>query len=121
MNPSRWLSVGLLALCVLRGSGQVTVGTPPMGTFTSDFDKVDLANLNNHFEIPVFSRAGRGTPFSYAIAYDSSIWYPVQSGSTKVWANVSDWGWHANTDAEAGYLSYIQSFDTCNYRFSNWV
>ena len=41
------------------------------------------ANLDVHFSIPVFSRPGKGIPFSYSLGYDSLVWYPVTSGSTQ--------------------------------------
>ena len=57
------------------------------------FDTVNLGNLNVHFAIPVFNKAGRGTPFSYSWGYDSSVWYPVTSNGVTSWVHLSNWGW----------------------------
>src|SRR5437016_4144659 len=74
---------------------QVDTGTPPYQSFGGGPDVINLGNLNVHYSIPVFSRAGRGTPFSYALAYDSSVWVP---GS--VWTPASS-TWGLNRDIAA--------------------
>jgi RHS repeat-associated protein len=95
-------------------SGQVATGFPPYGSFGGGpFDTVNNANLNVHFGIPIFSRAGRGIPFSYILSYDSSVWSPVNSAGGAVWTPVgqtstmtTNWGWRGVTEAQAGYISY---------------
>src|SRR5580658_8609493 len=80
---------------------QPATGLPPFGSFSGGpFDTVNNANLNVHFEVPVFSRAGRGQSFSYSLGYDSSVWYPVTSGSTTVWTPVTNWGWTGITQVQ---------------------
>ncbi len=70
-------------------SGQVAGGTPGFGSYGGGpFDIVNLANLNVHLPITVFSKAGRGMPFNYTLGYDSSIWYPVGSSGNQSWRNV---------------------------------
>src|SRR5216683_4014198 len=56
-----------------------TKGIPPFQSFGGGPDVINLGNLNVHYSFPVFSRAGRGIPFSYALAYDSSVWTPAGS------------------------------------------
>ncbi len=68
----------MVALAALSNA-QVTTGVPPFRSFGGGPDVVNLGNLNVHYTIPVFSRAGRGIPFSYALAYDSSVWIPAGS------------------------------------------
>ena len=49
-------------------TSQPVTGLPPFGSFSGGpFDTVNNANLNVHFEVPVFSRAGRGLSFSYSL------------------------------------------------------
>jgi YD repeat-containing protein len=83
----------LLLLVALPSAAQVQTGTPPFGSFGGGPDIINLANLNAHLNIPVLSKAGRGLPFNFYLTYDSSVWYPVTSGSTKFWEPVTNWGW----------------------------
>jgi hypothetical protein len=86
-------------------AGQVTTGTPPFGSFGGGPDVVNLANLNAHITVPVFSRAGRGIPFNYSLQYDTSIWYPVGSSGNQTWTAVLNWGLLAQTAGTTGSLS----------------
>ena len=82
---------------------QPVTGIPPLSSVSGGpFDTVDLANLNVHFSIPVFSRPGKGMPFSYNLSYDSLIWVPVASGSLTTWTPVSNWGWRSMTKLPSG-------------------
>ena len=104
----------LLVLCLLAVApslthAQVTTGTPRFGSFGGGPDVVNLANLNSHLDIPVVNKAGRGTNFTYDLNYDSSVWYPVTSGSTVSWQPVPNWGWRGVTEVETGYISYHAS------------
>lgn len=94
----------LLFLTALPASAQVATGTPPFGFYAGGPDIVNLGNLNDHIAIPVLSKRGRGLDFNFALVYDSSVWSPVTSGSTKVWQPVANWGW---TPITVGYASYI--------------
>lgn len=83
-----------------RTSGQVQTGVPPFESFGGGPDVINLGNLNVHYSIPVFSRAGRGLPFSYALAYDSSVWQP----SGGVWS-VSGGGLTRDVPASVGVVN----------------
>jgi hypothetical protein len=96
----------LASLLPLPAWAQVTTGTPPFGSFGGGPDVINLGNLNVHWAIPVLYKPGRGTNFTYDLSYDSSVWYPVTSGSTTTWQPVYNWGWRANTEVTTGYLSY---------------
>ncbi len=122
----------ILALMTGIGSAQtslVSTGTPPFGSFGGGpFDTVNLGNLNVHFAIPVLHKAGRGTPFTYDLSYDSSIWIPVTSSGTTQWQPVLNWGWRGQTEARTGYVSHSMTGPTtiCNgtgvlVTFSNWA
>ena len=96
-----------ISLLVQSASAQVATGIPPFASATaSTFDTVDNANVNVHFGIPIFSRAGRGMPFSYVLSFDSSVWSPVSSSGSYAWTPVQNWGWRGVTEASVGYLSY---------------
>jgi RHS repeat-associated protein len=86
-------------------SAQVTTGTPPFGSFGGGPDVINLANLNSHIAIPVLHKPGRGLNFTYDLSYDTSVWYPVTSGSTTTWQPAGNWGWRGITEAETGIVS----------------
>ncbi len=88
------LLVGLFSVSAGLASAQVTTGTPPFGSFGGGpVDTINLANLNAHISIPVFSKAGRGIPFNYNISYDTSIWTPVGTSGSQTWAPTGAFGW----------------------------
>jgi len=87
-------------------SAQVQPGTPPLGSFGGGPDIINLGNNNAHWSISVLHKPGRGTNFTYDLGYDSSVWYPVTSGSTTTWTPVTNWGWRGVTQMATGYISY---------------
>ena len=117
MRESRILCVpGLMILflvCCAPAYSQVPTGTPPFGSFGGGPDVINLSNLNAHLSVPVFNKAGRGTPFFYNLTYDSSIWYPLTSGSTTTWQPVNYWGWGIQTAVATGYVSYSTTSGVC--------
>jgi len=132
------LAILVLALSAGAASAQVATGTPPFGSFSGGPDVINLANLNAHFSVPVFHKPGRGMAFSLDLGYDTSVWYPVTSGTTTSWQPVSNWGWTGSTQAAAGYLSSSETTVQCGhweysgvygwyvvdgykYDYSNWV
>jgi RHS repeat-associated protein len=125
----------LLALTSVHMLAQVQTGTPPFGSFGGGPDVINLANLNSHIAIPVLHKAGRGTNFTYDLSYDSSVWYPVTSGSSTAWTPVNNWGWTGTTAVLTGYATYKTLNTSCKYfdsglnrwiteyyaQYSNWV
>lgn len=123
------LSFLFLLICAGTGVAQVPTGTPPFGSFTGSPDIIDEANLNVRFNIPIESKAGRGIPFSWTLAYDSSIWTPrVQS----TWYPSPTWGWAPRS--WGGDYNYAQTQvccpgQNCNLggngsyynKYSNWT
>jgi hypothetical protein len=106
MRLHRWFTTFIFIIGTGIASGQVATGTPPFGSFGGGpFDTVNLGNLNVNFVVPVFSKAGRGTAFSYSLSYDSSVWYPATSNGITSWANQSNWGWTVNSPALGGSVS----------------
>ena len=82
-------------------------GLPELGSFGGGpFDTVNLANLNSHFEIPIFAKSGAGLSFHYTLSYDSLVWAPITSGSTTTWTPMANWGWRAQTEIATGYITY---------------
>lgn len=109
----RLLVVSIILLPCLADS-QVT-GTPPLSTSSGGpFDSVDLANLDVHLTIPVFSRAGKGIPFVYNLVYDSLVWSPKNSNGQQAWTPFSNWGWSPQTTAATGYLTNATQYKTCH-------
>jgi RHS repeat-associated protein len=93
---------------------QPATGFPPFGSFSGGGgDAVDNANLDVHLSVPVISKAGRGVPFAYSLSFDSSVWVPVTSGSSKAWAPVSNWGWSPVTSADTGWFTYTTLQEQC--------
>jgi RHS repeat-associated protein len=86
----------VLTFSAAVANAQVITGTPPYASFGGGPETINLANLNAHFNIPVLSKAGRGIPFNFYLTYDTAIWYPATSGSTKAWTPVSNYGWAAS-------------------------
>ncbi|MGA2300808.1 MAG: RHS repeat-associated core domain-containing protein [Candidatus Acidiferrum sp.] len=117
----------LFTLAAVQLHAQVTTGTAPFGSFGGGPDTINLANLNSHITIPVLHKAGRGTNFTYDLSYDSSVWYPVTSGTSTVWTPVLDWGWRGQTEIATGYISFsitntFVRFPVCNITtYSNFV
>ncbi|MGA8221584.1 MAG: hypothetical protein WB780_08005 [Candidatus Acidiferrales bacterium] len=116
MRPTLFWFLFVLSLGAASAFGQVATGTPPFGSYGGGPDVLNLANLNAHFTLPVLNKAGRGMPFTYNLAYDTSVWTPVVSGSTMIWQPASNWGWGAVTQVAMGYLTNHQTVsDYCGY------
>ena len=95
------------------GYGQNTVapGTPAFGSFDGGPDILNLGNLNVHWNFPILTKAGRGTPFVYNIPYDSTIWTPVTTTGSPVWTPpyTGGFGWPVfanNSAVPAGGAGY---------------
>ncbi len=113
MKPLRtmFFVVGLLTLSTASLSAQVATGMPVLGTFSNNTgpETIDLANLNVHLTIPMLNKAGRGTNFRYNVSYDSSVWYPVTSGSSVSWQPASAlWGWTSDTSLASGWVGIAE-------------
>jgi RHS repeat-associated protein len=100
---------------------QLTTGLPPFGSFSGGpIDTINLSNLNVHFAFPVFTRGGRGLPFSYSLTYDSSIWNITGTLGAEVWYPNSPyggvtglWGWGQQAQPSAGSVAYSHSVKRC--------
>ncbi len=91
-----FLLLGITLMLVGMAESQVDIGTPRFSDLGGGpFDRVNLGNLNVHFVVPILQKAGRGLSFNYNLTYDSSIWQPVTSGSSKSWVRLTSntWGW----------------------------
>jgi RHS repeat-associated protein len=95
--------------------GQVSTGTPPMGSFSSGPDVTNLGNLNFHLRAPIFAKPGRQVSFAYFMGFDSSIWTPVTVNGATSWQPDAYWGWHAETTAATtGFVTYSHQGGHCN-------
>jgi RHS repeat-associated protein len=118
MKAHSTLGCGILLAVFVTGiaSAQVATGTPAFGSFGGGpFDTVNLGNLNVHFSIPVLHKAGRGTPFTYDLSYDSSIWIQGSSNGVIQWQPAQSWGWRGVTEVATGYMSEGVSVVVCSY------
>jgi RHS repeat-associated protein len=123
------LPIIMVLICCSPCRGQVATGTPPFGSFISGPDIINLANLNSHISVPIINKAGRGMPLAYDMSYDTSIWYPLTSGGTKLWRPVINFGWRGQTEAALGYISFSGTLTTCDvnnergeqFVYTNWV
>ena len=102
-----WLATIVLCLALEPISiSQVATGMPQFNSLGGGpFDRVNLGNLNVHFTIPIINKGGRGTPFTYNLAYDSSIWVPVTVSGNLVWQPTPNWGWQGQTEVSLGYIT----------------
>jgi RHS repeat-associated protein len=100
----------LLAFTPFYLRAQAVTGTPPFGSFAGGPDIINLANLNAHLNIPVLSKPGRGMSFSYDLAYDSSVWYPLAA----TWQPAFNWGWIAQTAITTGFITYARTNIPCD-------
>jgi RHS repeat-associated protein len=97
----------------------VTTGLPPFGSFSGGPDIVNNASLNDHIEIPVVAKAGRGLPFYYILTYDSSVWSPINASGTNTWTPVGGWGWGTISQPEVGFATYSWSQGVCTDLLGN--
>ena len=120
------LRLRLLACFVLAcmfsivGYGQVQTGTPAFGTFSSNGpDAINIGNLNVLWNIPVLSKPQRGgQAFTYNLAYNSSVWYPVTSGSSTSWQPVDQWGWSGLSLSGPTYVTYTATNNIINCAYN---
>ena len=110
----------ILITFVPYSASQVATGVAPFNSYGGGpFDAVNLGNLNVHFSIPVFHKAGRGTPFAYDLNYDSSTYRPVVSNGTTQWQPVTSigniasyWGWQGLGPVFSPYVTYKMTFNS---------
>lgn len=98
----------MVPLCPMAATSQVTTGIYDFGAFDSkDFDTINIGNLNSHFEIPVFSKPGRGgLNFSHSLVYDSAVWTLLGESGSQFWHPMPQWGWGADAGSMTGNLSF---------------
>lgn len=109
---SRFTQFCIFIVFLITGiaQSQVNIGTPPFSSLGGGpFDTVNLGSLNTHFAIPVLQKAGRGLSFNYNLSYDSSIWQPITSGTTKSWAPVTNTSWGWTSSMRGGGQAFAQS------------
>ena len=71
------LFVAMVGMFPAMAFSQVDTGFPPFSSITGGPDHINLSNLNIHWEFPIVSKAGRGLPFDYAIAFDNFLLDPA--------------------------------------------
>ncbi len=128
LNLKRFMLIALFGFCsALTTWAQVETGTPPFESFGGGpFDVINLGNLNVHFGVNIVAKPGRGLPFTYTLAYDSSVFNPAPVNGVQTWLPVTNWGWVGQTQAATGYISYFTAAAKCAvYHYPNptvtWV
>lgn len=118
LRVCKYLAVGILCAIIVNSSfGQAALGTQKFGSFGGGpFDKLNLGNLNTHFDIPAFHKAGRGLPFNFDLSYDSTFWQPVVSGSTTLWNPMTTGGWSGSA-VSVGSLAFTYTTDGATYAY----
>src|ERR1019366_1283500 len=86
------LLVALFAIPLVQSQSVPTNGTPNFTGYSGGPDVINDANLNIHYTIPVFSRAGAGLPFSLSLPVDNGAWY-------------------LNVKTQNGYIDYYWNYD----------
>ncbi len=109
----------LLAFTSISMGQNVGAGQYDLGSYDNKgFDTINLGNLNQHFEIPIVKKKGRGQDFNYSIIYDGLIWStkPTPGGGTSTWIVDPTFGFHGQLNGGiTGYYTYSQSPDhTCS-------
>ena len=103
-------AIALLASASAFGDEIQRGASPPFGSMSAGvFDKVNNANLNVHFAIPVLVKAGRGLPLNYLLTYDNMVW----RYNNNVWNPVTQWGWRGITETLLGVVTYDQTQGSC--------
>lgn len=115
---TRMILLSILAFVIVNvaliANGQVATGIYAGGTFDSKgFDTINIGNLNAHFEIPIFSKAGRGLAFQHSLVYDSAIWRKVGTAGSEYWTPVDGWGWRGGTQNLGGDLQFFEAGFKC--------
>jgi hypothetical protein len=112
------LFLALLGASILLEPVAAQTGTPPFSTFSGGPDLINLANLNAHDQIPILARPGRGIPFAYSIAADSTIVARVPLlGSGYGWG--LSWSVAMGIPASIGVLRYSTAPAYCGLLFEN--
>jgi len=101
------------SLIPLPASAQAPgTGTPPFSSFSGGSgDLINLGDLNVHLTVPIIHKPGRGLPFDFDLAYDSTVWTPKFQGQVFQWQpvqNLGSWGWTV-ASSEAGYFTHNTS------------
>jgi len=85
----------------------VLTGTPAFQSYDGGPDTINVGNLNINWNIPIVNKPGRGTPFTYNLAYDSSVWTPISVSGASIWQPQGQFGW---TTGGTGYYTFSASY-----------
>jgi hypothetical protein len=82
-----WLvALVLLIIPTAAFTQSLTFGIPPFSSVDGGVDSINLSNLGFVYNFPIFSRAGRGTPFSVNSTFQNQNWsWGIDINGHKVW------------------------------------
>jgi hypothetical protein len=118
-RPAVLISVGVLTLFLAAqpASGQQSAtGLDQFGTFhRNNIQTMNLFNLNNHIEFPLFAKKERGVNFNAKLVWDQSdslqfVQVPYPPGGQYFQIN----GPGLITVTDVGYRSHLQGSQTCS-------
>ena len=97
----------LVAIPPVQAQSVTDNGTPNYSSFSGGPDVINNGNLNIHYTVPVFARAGVGLPFSYSLPVDNGLWYRYQDTLLN-W----HWGFDPSTAQPTGVMAIGAIFYT---------
>lgn len=102
-------------VCNMSAQTIPQINTPSLGIFAQiGTDTIDLANLNNHFCIPLLKKPSRGTNLSVDLCYDSSFWFPGVNGQgVTSWQFVPAMGWVFEPTPRIGWVDAVSTSVHC--------
>lgn len=112
-----YVAMIVMGIAVAAQSQAIQTGIPTWAASDSNGpDVINLGNLNIFLNIPVMSKQGRGISLTYNLAYNSSLWYPVTSGSSTTWQPITSsgtyWGWQGLAPAGQSEIAYTMTYTT---------
>src|SRR5215472_2391535 len=92
----------------------VSIGVPQFSTTTNGPDNINLGNLNVSWQFPIFSKPGRGIPFSFALAYNNTVWKQTAVNNFSL-SPVANLGWSFVGNVPSGAIaSNVHTAVNCN-------
>jgi hypothetical protein len=86
----------IVACIALGATLAVAQDFPPDIPLFSDVvggpDQINLADLSIHYSVPVFSRSGRGAPFSWSTGFNNVVWTHPSTEWVAFFAGATDLG-----------------------------
>lgn len=106
--PLAVVLVSALAVVPFIRAQSLQTGIPPFSTVSGGPDQINLADNTVHWSFPVFSKAGRGIPLSFAFIRDTTGWIQGTIPGGTQWFPVFGDSIPSNAS-----IAYTKVFPTC--------